>query len=96
MVKQEPSVHGGTDAYRKDRHDEGRHSGLHLDERDIPDDHVDDLPVASHVAEVRLGRETRRQAHVQVALKAEQRRHQDEQFRYMGKDLPVLEEMFEG
>lgn len=71
-------------------YDERGHNGLHLHQRYVADDHLHHVLGRLHVAEVRLRGQPAGQAHVQVALQAEQRRHQDEQLANRVEDFPVL------
>lgn len=83
-------VHERADRYGEYGHNERGHGGLHLHQRNVADHHVNDGALRGHVAQIGLGGEARRQAHVQVAFQSEQRRHQNEQLRHVREDLPAL------
>lgn len=86
----ERAVHRGTGADRKEGDEERGHRRLHLDERNVADDHVHQLLLRGHVAEIGLSGQPTGQAHVQVALETDQRGHEDEELADRLEHLPVL------
>lgn len=63
---------------------------LYLDKGDISNHLAPNVFGADHVAEVGLGGEARGEAHVEVALQTQQRRHQDEQLGHFYEHRPML------
>lgn len=74
----------------KNRHDKCSYSGLDLHQCNIADDHLEHLARGRHIAEIGLRGEPGGEAHVQVTLEAQQRRHKDKQFAHVHKDFPML------
>ena len=79
MTPREVAVHNSADARREQRDEHCGYYSLDLDQRYVADYHFDYLPVALHVAQVRLRAEPRGQAHVQVSFQAEKGRYKDEE-----------------
>lgn len=64
--------------HAEQRQADGGDDRLNLHQGDVPDDHLDDLPPALHVTQIRLSAQPRRQTHIEITLQTLQRRSQDQ------------------
>lgn len=90
MIPGEGIVVEYTHPHAKYRKTHGRDDRLDLHQRDVPNDHLSDLPPVRHVAQIRLSAQTGCQTHIKITLQTLQRRCQDQQLRDIlesGQDL---------